>query len=213
VNLYYFITYFISLHILFIGSLSTDAKTGLSKIDNGNIITDCNMSLDEALKGIVIPQKLKDNLELIDVEYYSMDSKAHKGQLLLAKDLSYEVKSIFEEIKNSKFPISKVIPIVKYHWSDSLSMLDNNSSCFNYRSVKGTKILSSHALGRGIDINPFLNPQFKRGKISPENAHYNPSIPGTLTESSIVVKAFKKRGWKWGGAWKSTKDYQHFEKK
>jgi hypothetical protein len=27
------------------------------------------------------------------------------------------------------------------------------------------------------------------------------------------VKLFKKLGWTWGGDWKSTKDYQHFEKK
>jgi hypothetical protein len=27
-----------------------------------------------------------------------------------------------------------------------------------------------------------------------------------------VVKAFAKRGWKWGGNWKSLKDYQHFSK-
>ena len=37
-------------------------------------------------------------------------------------------------------------------------MLDNNTSCFNYRVVDGTSSLSKHAIGCAIDINPFYNP-------------------------------------------------------
>ena len=35
---------------------------------------------------------------------------------------------------------------------------------------------------------------------------------GTITADSEVVKILKKRGWKWGGDYKSLKDYQHFDK-
>jgi hypothetical protein len=27
-----------------------------------------------------------------------------------------------------------------------------------------------------------------------------------------VIDIFKKYGWKWGGNWRSSKDYMHFEK-
>jgi len=92
-------------------------------------------------------------------------------------------------------------------------MEDNNSSAFNYRKVKNTKLISSHAKGIAIDINPLLNPQIKHGRVTPPAIVYDPSKPGTLTAHSIVVRAFIKRGWQWGGLWQTTKDYQHFEKK
>lgn len=176
-------------------------------------VYDSKMNFNEAVKGLDIPRQIIKDLLLVDVEYYSTDNRLHRGQVLVHKLLAVEIKEIFEEIKSARFPIYKAIPISIYQWSDSLSMLDNNTSCFNYRMVKGTRILSAHAKGKAIDINPFLNPQVKNKKRSPEKAVYNPNIPGTLSESSPVVKAFKKRGWKWGGNWRTMKDYQHFEKR
>ena len=37
--------------------------------------------------------------------------------------------------------------------------------------------------------------------------------PGMIVKNDVVVKAFKNRGFDWGGSWKSLKDYQHFEAK
>jgi hypothetical protein len=91
-------------------------------------------------------------------------------------------------------------------------MKDNNTSAFNYRVISGTRTFSTHALGRAIDINPFLNPQIKNGEISPEGATYNKYKWGTITANSWLTHEFYKRGWRWGGSWKFTKDYQHFEK-
>lgn len=79
--------------------------------------------------------------------------------------------------------------------------------------IKGTKIKSYHSYGLAIDINPLQNPQIKRGKVFPDNAFYNPTKPGTITKDSKIVKEFLKRGWSWGGNWRSSKDYQHFEKR
>jgi peptidoglycan LD-endopeptidase CwlK len=91
-------------------------------------------------------------------------------------------------------------------------MLDNNTSGFNYRKVKGTAVLSTHSKGRAVDINPLLNPQIKNGKTIPSSSVYKPEAPGTLTRKSPLVEEFLKKGWNWGGRWRSTKDYQHFEK-
>jgi D-alanyl-D-alanine carboxypeptidase len=36
--------------------------------------------------------------------------------------------------------------------------------------------------------------------------------PGMILRNSVIVKAFKAKGWKWGGDWKTIKDYQHFSR-
>jgi hypothetical protein len=181
--------------------------------DNKNkIIIDSHITLTQALSGKEIPNTNTKNLKIVDVEYYSFDHRLHRGQLVIHKDLEDDIKEIFELIKEKRFPIKKVIPVNVYNWSDENSMRDNNTSAFNYRFVSGTRTFSAHSLGRAIDINPFQNPQIKRGKTSPQGAVYNKYAPGTITKQAWLIHEFYKRGWRWGGDWNSLKDYQHFEK-
>lgn len=175
-------------------------------------IVDSNFGFNEIFYNSGIPDKVKQNLELISVEYYSFDNKLHRGQILVNQKLAKDIHEIFKIIKTSKFPIAKAIPVNHYGWSDDSSMADNNTSAFNYRKVSGSYKLSAHALGRAIDINPKLNPHVKRGINLPPNSKYDENIPGTIRANSFLVKEFGKRGWKWGGYWRSSKDYQHFEK-
>jgi len=91
-------------------------------------------------------------------------------------------------------------------------MAANNTSSFNYRNVAGTMKLSNHARGQALDLNPKINPWIKEKKIDPPNGSYDPKVPGTLTEDSLVTKKFLELGWGWGGRWSAYKDYQHFEK-
>ncbi|ROL57328.1 M15 family peptidase [Bacteroidetes/Chlorobi group bacterium Naka2016] len=177
------------------------------------VIVDSNMTFQEAIRGTKAPKEIIDSLVLIDVFYYSFDKKLHKGQLVIHQDLKDEVLEIFEMIKVLKFPIGKVIPIVKYNWSDEKSMLDNNTSSFNYRTIAGTNRLSLHARGRAIDINPFLNPVvYSDGRFEPKGAKYEPKSLGTLYDTHPVVLEFKHLGWRWGGDFQSYKDYHHFDK-
>jgi hypothetical protein len=164
------------------------------------------------LAGKDIPEEIKINLRLVDVVYYSFDKKLHSGQIVVHKDLVSDIKIIFEKLKEKRFPLQEVIPVVKYNWSDEESMQANNSSAFNYRFVAGTTRLSNHSSGRAIDLNPVLNPQIINGIASPEGAKYRPAAKGTITKNSFVVKLFKELGWEWGGDWKTRADYQHFEK-
>ncbi len=175
-------------------------------------IIDCNYTFKESISKLDFPNEIKTNLRLVTVEYYSFDNKLHQGQIVVHKDLTEDIKSIFNLIEAKRFKIAKVIPIVYYNWSDDKSMEDNNTSAFNYRFVAGTKRLSNHATGKAIDINPFLNPQVFKDQVYPSTAKYNPEIEGTITANSFLVKEFKKLGWSWGGDWKRSKDYQHFEK-
>ena len=180
--------------------------------DNDTIIVYSELTLEEALAGLKIPQNIRKTLTIITVKYWGFDNKIHKGQLVINKKLSDEVKQIFNEIFHLRFPIKSVIPIVKFGWNDEKSMLANNTSAFNYRKIKGTERLSNHAFGIAIDINPLLNPYIKKNSVEPEGASYNPKLSGTIAEDSEVVKIFKSHGWNWGGEWKRGKDYQHFEK-
>lgn len=128
---------------------------------------------------------------LLNVEYYSFDSKLHRGQIVLHKNVEKDIKEIFEIIRIIKFPVSKVIPIAKYKWSDEDSMNDNNTSAFNYRKVKGQKILSAHSYGLAIDINPEQNPHIKRNIVQPANGKYDINSAGTILKNSRIVQEFK----------------------
>lgn len=179
---------------------------------NNKIIIDSNVTLEEALKGRAIPEGQVHKLAIVNVEYYSFDHKLHRGQLVADKTLAADLKEIFKVIKKRKFPVAKVIPVNVYDWNDEESMSDNNTSCFNYRTIAGTNVMSKHSQGRAIDINPVQNPEIKGVHVSPSGAKYNSNAPGTISAHSWLVIEFKKRGWQWGGEWTHKKDYQHFEK-
>jgi len=195
--------------------------TGLEVYPPGSLqnpITDSNITLSEALNKPA-PLEFKERQRLVEVLYYSFDGKIHKGQLVIEERLVEDIKEVFSVALENKFPVNSVIPISHKRffkggsWNeDNQSMLANNTSAFNYRVVTGGNVLSKHAYGFAIDINPLQNPYIKGDIILPSKAVYDPSAPGTLTVDCVIVKTFKRLGWVWGGDWKSLKDYQHFEK-
>jgi peptidoglycan L-alanyl-D-glutamate endopeptidase CwlK len=194
-------------------SRSLEGITSVHQNNPSELINDSELNFDEAVSGQNIPQNILENLELIDVYYYGFDDRLHKGQLVVHKDAVQDIEEIFEFIKESRFPISKVVPISAYDWSDEKSTKDNNTSAFNYRFVSGSRVISKHAFGLAIDINPLLNPYVKNGTSIPAGSIYDTTKAGTISSDSQLVKEFKERGWKWGGDWKNLKDYQHFEKR
>jgi hypothetical protein len=174
------------------------------------------LSWKEATEGTHASAEIMETVDLLTIEYCGYGGQSLQGQLIVAKDLKEEIQEIFYRLSEAKFPIEKMIPIVKYNWNDHASIHDNNTSAFNYRVIAGTNRLSYHAFGRAIDINPKFNPYLNREGISdPPGYTYNPHIPGTIRDEDIVVKTFLFYGWKWGGHWKQEEgriDYQHFEK-
>jgi hypothetical protein len=170
------------------------------------------MSLEESLAGIEFPPDIRHNLVLLNLEYWGFDEAWHTGQMIVHRDLAGQVRAIFEEIAALRFPIARMVPVFAYAWSDDASMADNNSSAFNYRLVVGKPRLSHHAYGRAIDLNPVQNPYVNGDLVLPPGAVYDPAAPGTLIADGLVVCAFEKRGWGWGGRWTAFKDWHHFEK-
>lgn len=189
-----------------------NGNSNLSSPATSEPIFDSNVSFAEAIGDREVPPDIKSQLSIVDVQYYALDGRLHRGQIVVHKSLKEDVISIFKEIERNRFPVAKVIPISKYNFSDDLSMLDNNTSAFNYRVIAGTNKLSAHALGRAIDINPLFNPFVHEGVTEPRGAKYDPRILGTIVKDGFLVGVFKSRGWTWGGDWISRKDYQHFEK-
>lgn len=193
--------------------LTAEAEVTAEPEKAPDLIIDEGFTFEESVSGLEIPEEILQDLVLINVHYLGFDSLIHQGQLLIASSLAREAAEIFEELLAIRFPIERVIPISAYGWCDSLSMAHNNTSCFNYRNIQGTGLLSYHALGRAIDINPMQNPHFtRRFGILPPGATYDVNAKGTFAPDSEAVKIFRNYGWRWGGRWREFKDYQHFYK-
>lgn len=184
-----------------------------SEIIAQDVILDANYSFSSAIEATQAPKQILDSLTIVEVDYYGFDGKLHRGQLVVNIAIKDDIVEGFKILVREKFPVQKVIPIIKYNWSDDESMKSNNSSAFNYRFIAGTQRLSHHATGRAVDINPRQNPViYSDGKISPSGAKYNKDDDGTFTSDSEFVKFLKSKGWRWGGDWTSFKDYHHFDK-
>lgn len=174
------------------------------------LVIDSQMPMANALGQNAFPKSVTEHMQVVTVTYLGFDNVLHQGEIVVNGDLANEVKGIFKELLDAKWPIQKVIPIYRYEWDDDRSVADNNTSSFNYRRVAGGSSLSMHAYGRAIDLNPFQNPYVQADGSAP--TEYKPGAKGTITRESAPYKAFRKRGWIWGGDWAGTKDYQHFEK-
>lgn len=162
-----------------------------------------------------------DDLRYVRVLHYGFDEKTHIGELIVNKAIVKDIVEIFKELYEAKYPIERMVLVDEYNADDNTSMAANNTSSFNYRPVPGASHLSKHALGLAIDINPLYNPyvQFNDDKtiiLPVEGTKYadrNRNNPYYIKENDVLFKAFTKRGFNWGGFWKTEPDYQHFVKK
>lgn len=163
-----------------------------------------------------------DELRYVGLMYVDFNGETQKGELICNKALAQDMVEIFYELYSNNYQLESVKLVDEYGGDDTASMLANNTSCFNYRVVEGTTRLSNHAYGRAIDINPFYNPYITYNKdgttnVSPAGseayADRSVSFPYKIDENDLAYKLFKEHGFKWGGDWNNSKDYQHFEKK
>lgn len=169
-------------------------------------------------KGCPIPLE---ELRLIEVVHSNGKGQRQMGEIIVNKAIADDMVQVFTELEAAGYPIERMVLIDNYDADDDKSMRANNSSGFNYRTVAGTTRLSNHAKGMAVDINPLYNPwvKVKDGKtlVEPETArkYADRSVvtPYTINGDSEAYKIFTRHGFTWGGAWRSIKDYQHFEKK
>lgn len=160
------------------------------------------------------------DLRYVQVLYTDFNGEEQSGELICNRQIAQDLLEIFYELHAAEYPIEKIRLVDEYDADDTLSMLDNNTSCFNFRPVEGSKNLSKHALGLAIDINPFYNPYvtYPKGqiRISPQGsepyADRSQDFPYKIDKNDLCYRLFTEHGFTWGGNWKTLKDYQHFQK-
>ncbi|MFI3295722.1 MAG: M15 family metallopeptidase [Rikenellaceae bacterium] len=161
-----------------------------------------------------------EELRYLKVLHVTAQGEVREGELICNKAIAQDLIEIFKVLFDAKYPIERVELVDNYQAQDSRSMRANNSSAFNYRYISGTKKLSNHSSGMAIDINPLYNPYVKITNAEvrvdpPESTPYanrEQEHPYMIQKGDLLYREFIKRGFRWGGDWRSLKDYQHFEK-
>ena len=165
----------------------------------------------------------RSELRYLRLSYCDADGKTQTGEMVCNKAIAKDLVCIFRELWKAGYRIEKMQLIDEYDADDQRSMEANNTSCFNFRTISGTNTISKHGRGMAIDINPLYNPYvYTRGgvqKIEPKGGkkwayHRNTrkDIPYKIDEEDLCYKLFRQHGFRWGGSWRTGKDYQHFEK-
>jgi hypothetical protein len=154
-------------------------------------------------------------LRLIEASYLDFDGEPQMGRLVAHRDAVDVLVSALRRMYRNDFRIRKMRLVDHYGGSDRRSMRADNTSAFNCRKVAGTNTWSEHAYGRAIDINPVENPYVSSsGSVRPRKgekyADRSRDGVGMIHDGDVVVRAFTRAGWGWGGHWSSSKDYQHF---
>ena len=158
------------------------------------------------------------DLRYLKLLYYDYNGRVRKGEMVCNKAIADDLLAIFKELYKAKYPIASIRLIDDFDADDLRSMEANNTSCFNYRTATNSDVvLSAHARGMAVDVNPLQNPYVKGDIVEPEAAREyadrTVDFPHKITAEDLCCKLFRSHGFQWGGAWNSVKDYQHFEKK
>jgi hypothetical protein len=159
------------------------------------------------------------DLRYLRMTYVGFDGKSHTGEMVVHVTHARAVTDVFEELYDAGWPIRQMRLVDDYRGDDNRSMAANNTSGYNCRRVAGTDSWSAHAYGAAIDINPVQNPYVSGSSIGPPagrrcaliDRSARAHVPaGTIRAGDVVVRAFARIGWEWGGSWSPSKDYQHF---
>ncbi len=156
-----------------------------------------------------------EELVAIDASHWGYDGTVHTGRVVVAANRADGLVAVFRQLFDAGFQIERMEPVDRYGSDDHASMVANNTSAFNCRTVSGSASWSEHAYGQAIDVNPLVNPYVKGGTVDPpegaEWADREPAdTPGMIHAGDAAVSAFAAQGWTWGGYWSSGQDYQHF---
>ena len=158
------------------------------------------------------------NLRYLKLLHKDINKQIWTGEMVCHKDIAQTLVEIFRTLYDNNYPIEKMVLIDNYNANDEASMKANNTSCFCYRAIKGKKPLSKHSFGKAIDINPLYNPCANGNLVQPldgkvykdRTKQFKYKIEGDY--SDLCYRLFMNAGFKWGGSWRTLKDYQHFEK-
>lgn len=166
----------------------------------------------------------RSDLRYVKVLYRGFDGATYVGELMVNYLVADEITEIFRELYLNDYPIELMLLVDDFGADDDLSIANNNTSAFNYRSITGGTTPSNHAYGCAIDINPKNNPYIEYD-ANGDPIWYDADVEYYLdrdapdayerhmiTHDDLCFRLFSEYGWSWGGDWTNPVDYQHFEK-
>jgi hypothetical protein len=125
--------------------------------------------------------------------------------IYICKDHAEGVRRALNTIRASGFPIRS---LEGYRVGRSKGPVDANGLRTQF---------SNHSFGTAIDINAETNGLYTECfEFGPQcqllrGGPWRPGQPGTVTQDSVVYRAFRQTGWKWGGELAGRqKDFMHF---
>lgn len=170
--------------------------------------------------GCTVPRS---ELRYLRLSYCNAEGLTQTGEMVCNKAIAADLVDIFRQLWLAGYRIERMRLIDDYDADDQRSMEANNTSCFCYRTVSGTQTLSKHAQGLAVDVNTLYNPYIftRQGKtrIEPRggrkwayNREKRTDIPYKIDHHDLCYRLFLAHGFRWGGDWRTAKDYQHFER-
>ncbi len=176
------------------------------------------------MQGVSVPTGSRvdrQSLRYLRLSHYDFEGCEHVGEMVCSQAVAADLLYIFRRLYEERYPIARMQLIDRFGADDNRSMTANNTSSFCYRRVAGSRRLSRHSLGMAVDVNPLYNPcvYVRSGKVAPvegkpyaTNRPRRRDIPGKIDHQDLCYRLFVERGWRWGGDWRTLKDYHHFEK-
>jgi hypothetical protein len=158
-------------------------------------------------------------LRLLRLPYWGFDGRVHRGPMVVNASVASDVVSVFRTLFAARFPIERIALARKFRPNADPNTKHDLTAAFNCRPVitpAGPQpLLSMHAYGLAIDVNPLRNPYvsadgFVRNRYARPYADRSKDLPGMIHPGDVVVRAFERIGWIWGGTWTGGRDYMHF---
>jgi D-alanyl-D-alanine carboxypeptidase len=154
------------------------------------------------------------DLRYLTVSFRGFDGRAHTGELLVNARAADDLVTVFGQLFAAGFPIERMRISSLAELNAPPTGDGNTTEAFACRPARGQTAWSQHAYGLAVDVNPFQNPYHRGQVVLPELAtSYLDRVearPGMVQPGGPAVQAFAAIGWKWGGDYRSLKDYMHF---
>ncbi len=156
------------------------------------------------------------DLRRIRLTFWGFDRRPHRGAVIVDRAVVGDVVTVFRGLYRARFPLRRVRPVDAYGGNDERSLAADNTAAFNcrYAVAPGPRRWSVHAYGEAIDVDPVENPYLEGGRVHPASGRRfldRANVRrGMAVRGGVLVRTFASVGWKWGGRWQGSPDYQHF---
>ena len=160
-------------------------------------------------------------LRLLAVSHRGFDGRVHTGRLVVNARAARGLAKAFHDLYYLRFPIRHMRFADAYGGARARPRDGDVTASFQCRqavpspcsSGTGTGNWSMHAYGLAVDVNPVENPYVGCGQSRDpaSRPYFNRSRHRRGMVTPAAIRAFRRIGWGWGGAWTgNTKDYMHF---